>query len=1314
MLVDTGAQANLVRTGLFPYHEWGPASRPIRLTTVTAGSMAGGTLSGKIHMNFLTRDQSSVEREAEFYEADIHCDAILGFPFLFKEGWLVDAKGQCLVERGPNQTLIELRGLKYEGADPVCPEGTESYIQECSANVSQVQVGSTAWDHRADFQILQPRFLRSYTFSEDADECAGKEFFGESLRPIGQVIEVGDKLQGDAIEKRRKDIHERYKDTAYRGAIWPEQPIRGPFGEARLLLRPGYRVRQCKPMRFGGERHRAITDLAKKWVKQNKFEPCGATEWLSAAFPVPKKVKGDWRGVIDYRGLNEETLADTYPLPNINDILERQGRRHLWSVIDLKDAFSQIPLHEDSRNLAATYTPIGVLRPKCMTQGLKNSPAVWQRMIEWVLGGLRHICDPYIDDLIIGTEMKEGMTREELIQQHDEEVRRVLTRLEEFKLVADWDKTSLFVETVEFCGHRLRHGIREPQPGKLLPLAKWPLPTNITSLRGFLGFCNYYNEYVKDFAQYAGPLQDKLKVGRELGKKGSKLPVTFTVEERRLFEELKRKLLSGLSLQAVNPDKPFVLRCDASKYAIGAALEQLPEGEGTPTTAEVLERKTKPVAFMSRKLTPGQAAKWGIHEKETYAIICALKKYAGWIGRQPVVVITDHSSLEKWTTEVFATPTGPTGRQARWHQLLGHFDVHVEYVPGKQNEVPDALSRYAYPAGLMDVSIHGSPEDDAAMRDIINRERAEERHCRCIWLRGDLPELFIDDPRGTNRQGSREEDPAAMVCQAESRPLSYTGAVSLQGLEARLQSLVSVPVCGTTVTEQPVTHVMTWDWSPYYEECPTFKDTYIKIRDEPGTWEWPPGVQHLEGKLYRQGIVCVPTGLSAYVIRAMHDSSGHLKGTRFRRYMNARYEWGHYFKAQREMRKAHRGCVACETFKADHLRREPIHGARVPRAVGVSVAIDVFKLPATKWENQTYDAVVLSTDRHSGWMVGYPTTLKGLTAEKVAKRMFHSGGWDVMGIPSEVTSDRGPQFASQWWSTMCGQMGVRHAMAQAYNHQANGSAERASQSLQRCLRELHSQKGLNWVEALPLALRTMMDMPRVNGLSPYRIVTGRDRPRGSIPYGVSRECVAATAFVERQRYVEKEVHVALMRVQQQRQKEVNAGRVPRQPFKPGDKVWVRAPTTPLGLAGDRDEFDVRWYGPCLVTQRQGEQTYEVQVGERATGGMHCKTFPRRFLRAYEDDALTGEALPLYYVQPKRRGLDEYDEHDPTSGIPEKILDDRWNAALSRREFLVKWKKCDSSQNSWEPLSSFLTDNLFRYLSKHPVQVDWAKEWRSQD
>jgi hypothetical protein len=140
------------------------------------------------------------------------------------------------------------------------------------------------------------------------------------------------------------------------------------------------------------------------------------------------------------------------------------------------------------------------------------------------------------------------------------------------------------------------------------------------------------------------------------------------------------------------------------------------------------------VAFFSRKLTTGQANKWTIREKEMYALVLALKKYAGLIGGQPVLVVTDHKSIEQWMSETLATPTGPTGRQARWHQLLSLFDLRIEYIKGKDNEVPDCMSRFAYPAGLLDVSMHGCPQEDEDMKAIIAQELAEERTCNCIRL----------------------------------------------------------------------------------------------------------------------------------------------------------------------------------------------------------------------------------------------------------------------------------------------------------------------------------------------------------------------------------------------------------------------------------------------------------------------------------------------------------------------------------------------------------------------------------------------------
>ena len=219
--------------------------------------------------------------------------------------------------------------------------------------------------------------------------------------------------------------------------------------------------------------------------------------------------------------------------------------------------------------------------------GLTNAPQQFQQMIDDRLEPVRDIATPYIDDILVGTSVEEG---EDLLAAHDRDLRRVMERLKEEQFVVD-DKANFFVPEVEFCGQILGYGNRRPAPGKLMAIEKWEVPRTITALRAFLGFTNYYNSYIHMYAQVAARLQDKLKVPRELGKKGSKQRVEFDAEDLEAFEELKRRLCQGLSLQRVNPDKPFVLRVDASGYAVGATLEQLLEGDGTPTSQDVMEKK---------------------------------------------------------------------------------------------------------------------------------------------------------------------------------------------------------------------------------------------------------------------------------------------------------------------------------------------------------------------------------------------------------------------------------------------------------------------------------------------------------------------------------------------------------------------------------------------------------------------------------------------------------------------------------------------------------------------------------------------------
>ena len=538
-----------------------------------------------------------------------------------------------------------------------------------------------------------------------------------ALSFVRSVVVTGGMLEGDQVQKLREKRLEDFGATVFTTIAPKERPIRGPFGEATIELKPGSEPVKQRRFQIHGEREVALKKLVEGLIADGKLEQ-GRSAWSSPAFPVPKKKPGEYRLVVDYRALNDVTVNDGHPLPRIEDILQRQGQYKLWSVLDMKDGYHQVPLKKEHRHLTCMTTPVGSLQWTVLVMGLKNGGAIFQRMMEWCLEGIE-CADVYIDDVIVGST---GETFEECLAQHDRDIRRVLARLAEHKLIVDPRKAKLFTAEVEFCGHILREGKREPAPGKLLSIQKWELPKTVTQLRGFLGLTNYYSSYVPRYAEFAGSLMGKLQVSREDGRKGSTKPIVWKDSEKQDFLRLKGELAKHLELFRVRPDEPFVMRTDASDKAIGAVLEQ--HREVSPGKVELV-----PVAFMSRKLGKSQL-NWTPREKETYAVVSALTKWAGWVGLQPILILTDHKSLEDWVHEKMDTPSGPAGRRARWHETLSKFDLAVKYLPGKDNVVADCMSRFAYPAckAFQDTSFHGSEEARLEMKKIIARRGGRRPH----------------------------------------------------------------------------------------------------------------------------------------------------------------------------------------------------------------------------------------------------------------------------------------------------------------------------------------------------------------------------------------------------------------------------------------------------------------------------------------------------------------------------------------------------------------------------------------------------------
>jgi hypothetical protein len=548
---------------------------------------------------------------------------------------------------------------------------------------------------------------------------------GEDIRGLFSIIDSG----GEHPEAANfiEEIKATFHSELYEPKLARDVPasLRGPYGTATMELKPNAVPCAKKPFRTLGEREKALRELisaalVKGWIRPSK------SPWAAQAFVVPKP-NNKWRLVIDFRYINSQTKDDPFPLPLIEDLIGRQTFNKLWSIFDLEDGFHQMHLDEASMPLTAFVTPWGQYEWTVLPMGIKNGPAMFQRMIMWILREVP-CAVAYIDDVLVGSR---GSTTAEILRNHFHDCCQVLQAFRKYKITAKGSKVHLFMQMIKFCGHILCDGTRRAAPSKLQAIELWKpeMIKTITHMRGFLGLAQYYSQYVKGFADIVFPLSEVLK-----NKEKSNAKVFWTGPMKLAFETIKKELLQNVILQIADPSKPYTLEVDASDYAIGGVLSQ--------TDATGAER---PVAFFSRKLQgkPGYGQRvWSVREKETYAIVLILLKYRSWMASSVVhiKVLTDHESLQHWYTEDLNKMVAAVGRRGRWHEFLSQFNIVVEYVKGAEHHVSDALSRWAYPAGEdeADASFHGGEEQDAYAR----RLDAEEH------LYNDFPVSAISTRRG--------------------------------------------------------------------------------------------------------------------------------------------------------------------------------------------------------------------------------------------------------------------------------------------------------------------------------------------------------------------------------------------------------------------------------------------------------------------------------------------------------------------------------------------------------------------------------------
>jgi len=425
---------------------------------------------------------------------------------------------------------------------------------------------------------------------------------------------------------------------------------------AKIPHRQPYRMTQSEREEFEVQIKKL---LANGWVTDSHSR-------YAAPIIFVKKPDGSLRMCVDYRGLNKITTKDRYPLPYIEDLLDKLHGARVFTKLDLASGYHQVRVHPDDCHKTAFIAPDGFYEYKVIPFGLANAPAAFMRMMHRILHPHRRNAIVYLDDVLIFSKT---------LAEHKLHVEGVLRSLRNARLRLSESKCVFGTLETSFVGFRVnRHGIHTEEK-KVKAVRDWPTPKTPTELRGFLGLAGYYRKFVPKFAHRAHLLH-------ELAAK-QKNEFRWTSHHEEQFEDLKQALTSASVLATLDPDADFILRTDASDTAIGGVLAQKQLFEG-----RLVER---PLGYFSRKLHAVES-RYPAYDRELLAISANLEHWACYVhGRRRTTIYTDHAALQHILGQ-----NKLTSRQWRHLDRLQQHDYEVKYYPGAANVVADALSRIAY------------------------------------------------------------------------------------------------------------------------------------------------------------------------------------------------------------------------------------------------------------------------------------------------------------------------------------------------------------------------------------------------------------------------------------------------------------------------------------------------------------------------------------------------------------------------------------------------------------------------------------------
>ena len=834
--------------------------------------------------------------------------------------------------------------------------GMERREQRASLNLMQ-QSGSPDLPPREDRRRFDDRFplgsaerseevLKQVDLSKLAEDSEERELIEPWLCANADLFTLSDDEHGQC------DLVHHKVDTG------DSSPIRIPPRRTPLAMR----------LEVEGE--------IKRMLQLKVIQP-SSSSWASPVVLIRKKT-GELRFAIDFRAVNQVTKQAAAILPRIDDLLDDFAGCKIYSALDMSRGFWQLPMDPETADRTGFSSCAGHFQFNCLPFGLVNAPQQFSQVVDIVFGGLNttkdHFAHWYIDDLAISSKS---------LEQHIEHLNRVAQRLRWSGLMLKPSKAQFMVKEVEYLGHLVnKDGVR-PLPKKLVALQDFPVPTSATEIKRFLGMCSFYRKWVPGFSTVAGPMIALLKKGTE-----------FIWEEYGqtglAFGALKKALLSPPVLAFPDVNRPWVIETDASMVGCGALLHQ-PDENGDMHL----------IACASKTFDSAER-NYGITERETLAIVWALKFFRPWIyGSGNITVFTDHSAAGS----MLQGKGDISPKHHRWLDVVADFAPKIFYKKGSLNEGADCLSRA--PLGIRDAQ----PPTN----------------------KPDISHLFQYDPlvegEWTKRRVKALNSVVGASSEGEEEGIEQMGTVDMErASNVRRRQLLD----------------------------PVWKEVIEKMEggSEPkdiGSIYWTSMEQKwnfciLDGVLYRVDEEGSPSGLRVVVPdqekqplwEQVHAGTfgGHLGEKRIFGALKRDFWWPNM---RADVVKWTKNCFRCAKNYPGHRVVPPM----MPIPIGdawETICSDVLTLPLTESGRKH---VIVFQDMFTKYAMVFPIVT--YDAETTAKAFTK---WcTTFQPPVQFLSDGGPNYTSELFRRVAGAMGTKLLVTRPQHSKANGMAERFNKVL---------------------------------------------------------------------------------------------------------------------------------------------------------------------------------------------------------------------------------------------------------------------------